>query len=390
MAAAFVGPGTVTVCTLAGSQYGYSLLWALLFSVAATLVLQEMAARLGWVTQDGLGAAIHHTFPQGWRRLAAISLVLSAIFIGNAAYEAGNIGGAVLGLESILGAFRLWPVALGILAFALLYSGRYNLIERLLIALVLAMSICFLITAIVLRPDPAAIAAGLLPRGLHGAPLFTAIALIGTTVVPYNLFLHAASVREKWGPDSALGDVRRESAVAICLGGLISMAIVIVAAAAFEGTGLEIRSAADMAGQLEPLLGTWARLTMGIGLFAAGISSAVTAPLAAAHAARELFDWPRDYRDVRFRGVWMVVLLTGVLFASLGLTPILLIRFAQAANGMLLPLVAAFLLVAANRDEVMGRWRNRPLHNLLGAAVLLVVLLLSARTFRLLFTSWSG
>ena len=377
--AAFIGPGTVTVCTLAGAQHGFSLLWALLFSILATLTLQEMAARLGWVTQDGLGSAIRQTFSGGWRRVFFFALVLGAIVIGNAAYQAGNIGGAVLGVEAIVGSFRGWPLLLGGLAFAVLWTGRYRLMERLLVTLVLFMSLSFVVTAVMLRPPLGSIAIGLIPRSMDPATALTAVALIGTTVVPYNLFLHAGSVHEKWGPGSLLRDARIESAVAIMLGGLISMAIVVVSATVFEHSSAEISSAADIARQLQPLLGSWATVLMGLGLFAAGISSAITAPLAAALAARELFGWTPDLRGARFRLVWGGVLATGVLFASLGVTPIALIRFAQTANGVLLPITAIFLLVVVSRHDRMGEFRNRRWQTLVGCLVIAVTLLLSTR-----------
>lgn len=379
VAAAFLGPGTVTVCTLAGAEYGFALLWALLFSTLATIVLQEMAARLGWVTQDGLGAAIRAQSRPGLQRLAFFTLVLSAILVGNAAYEAGNISGAVLGLDELAGSARPWPLLLGALAFGVLHFGRYRLVERLLIALVLLMSVCFVVTAVLARPAFGPLLEGLFVPRMPSGALLSVIALVGTTVVPYNLFLHASSVPEKWGPQARLRDIRTENAVAVGLGGIISMGIVIVAAAGLHGTGATIRSAADMAVQLEPLLGDRARILLALGLFAAGISSAITAPLAAAYAARGLFAWPHDWRDRRFRAVWFGVLVTGVVFASLGIRPVRLIQFAQVANGLMLPVVASFLLVLANRSAVMGAHRNRVGHNVLGTAVVLVTLVLSLR-----------
>ena len=97
--AAFIGPGTVITASLAGANFGFSLLWALLFSVVATIILQEMAARLGVVTQQGLGENIRHTFQHPLLRAIAITLVVSAIVSGNGAYQSGNISGASLGLE---------------------------------------------------------------------------------------------------------------------------------------------------------------------------------------------------------------------------------------------------------------------------------------------------
>ena len=96
--AAFVGPGTVTTASVAGARFGYALLWALLFSVLATIVLQEMSARLGLVTRAGLGEALRSTFTKPWLRWSCVALVVGAIGFGNAAYEAGNITGAAAGL----------------------------------------------------------------------------------------------------------------------------------------------------------------------------------------------------------------------------------------------------------------------------------------------------
>ncbi|MBT8252462.1 MAG: divalent metal cation transporter, partial [Bacteroidia bacterium] len=107
IAAAFIGPGTVTVCTLAGVQFGYALLWAMVLSIIATIVLQEMASRLGIVTQKGLSQVIRENLPNPVLRTTAIILILSAIVVGNAAYEAGNISGGVLGMEAVFGIHRL-------------------------------------------------------------------------------------------------------------------------------------------------------------------------------------------------------------------------------------------------------------------------------------------
>ena len=96
--AAFIGPGTLTVCTLSGASFGYTLLWVLLFATIATIILQEMTARLGLITQKGLGEAIRSQIENSLARSVAVLLIFTAIIVGNAAYEAGNISGAVLGI----------------------------------------------------------------------------------------------------------------------------------------------------------------------------------------------------------------------------------------------------------------------------------------------------
>ena len=379
--AAFIGPGTITTASIAGANYGYTLLWALLFSVMATIALQEMTVRLGLIGRRDLAEALRVSFGAHWYGRAAIVLVIAAIGLGNAAYEAGNITGAALGLQSISGiGVQTWSLAVGLLAALLLAGGRYRLIERILIALVLLMSLVFLATLAMLGPAPAEIFRGLLLPQIPKGSLLTIIALIGTTVVPYNLFLHASSVREKW-PDSverseALRAARLDTGLSIGLGGLITLAVMSTAAAAFFGSPGSF-SAASMAQQLEPLLGAGARYFFAAGLFAAGLSSAVTAPLAAAYAVGGALGWHRDIRSLRMRAVWLAVLICGTGLATLGIKPLTAILFAQAANGFLLPLCALFLLMVMNQRSVLGDYANHAIANVLGGIVVLVTLALS-------------
>ena len=385
VAAAFIGPGTVTTATLAGAGYGYTLLWALTFSLLATLVLQEMAARLGLITGAGLGEAVRRRFSRPAARLLSIGLVIGAIAFGNAAYETGNLLGAALGAEAAWGgAPRLWAVGAGLAAYLLLRTGSYRLVERVLVALVALMSLAFLATAVLVRPPLGEVFRGLLvPSIPGGAGILYVAGLVGTTVVPYNLFLHASAVGEKWsGPDD-LPAARRDLLVSILLGALVSMAIVATSAtmaAAASGNGASgIRNAADMAVQLEPLLGAWARGLFAAGLLAAGHTSAVTAPLAAAYATAGALGWPRDLADPRLRRVWILVLGAGVLFAGVGVSPVPAILFAQVANGILLPAIAVFLLLAMNDRRWLGDRANGVGMNTAGALVAAVALVLGLR-----------
>jgi manganese transport protein len=388
VAAAFIGPGTVTTATLAGAGFGYSLLWALAFSIVATLVLQEMSARLGVITGAGLGEAVRARFGRGLPRLAAVALIVAAIAIGNAAYEAGNLLGATLGMRGVAGGpAGLWVPLFAGLAFALLWTGRYRAIERVLVGMVVVMSAVFLATALVLAPPLREIVAGILvPRAEGPRALLVALGLVGTTVVPYNLFLHAAAVGERWRGPADLRAARLDLTVAIVLGGVISMAIAVTAAGAAGGTGRTVASASEMAAQLEPLLGSWARAFFAAGLFAAGMTSAITAPLAASYAVAGALGWPRNLRDRRLRAVWGAVLLAGVPFAIAGTRPTIplgfgevsIIVFAQVANGILLPAIAVFLLVAVNDRARMGAHVNGPVRNALGGVVVLTTMVLGA------------
>jgi manganese transport protein len=382
--AAFIGPGTVTTCTLAGADFGYALLWGLLFSVIATMILQEMAARLGIITQKGLGEAIHFQFKNVFSRIIAIILVISAIAIGNAAYETGNLLGASLGLETITGissldfgkefSISIWGPVIGIIAFFLLLSGSYKLLERFLIVLVVLMSLTFLTTTILISPDLKSIFKGTFAPSIPNGSALTLIALIGTTVVPYNLFLHASAVKERFKDASSLKNARIDIGVSLGLGGIISMSIVITSAAAFFMSGSTISNAADMAVQLEPLLGSWAKYFLAMGFFAAGISSAITAPLAAAYATSGILNWKLDMKSWKFKSVWIIILLIGIIFSAIGFKPVQAILFAQVANGILLPIIAIYLLWIMNNKKLLGNYINSVTQNILGAIIVLITI----------------
>ena len=312
-----------------------------------------------------------------------------AITVGNAAYEAGNLLGASLGLELTLGwTPRAWVVVIAVAATVLLGSGTYRVIQSVLVALVVVMSAVFLFTAVMVGPAPGELLKGMLVPQIPAGSLVTIIALIGTTVVPYNLFLHASTVQEKWSSevpaDEALPAARLDTYLSVTLGGAVTLAI-IVTATPLLGRGIEQADALMVTGVLEPILGSAAKTFFGLGLFAAGLTSAITAPLTAAYATTGALGMDRDMRSTAFRSVWILVIVVGVALSLSGGSPTEAILLAQAANGLLLPLIAIFLLVVMNDRSLLGRYRNRWFANLLAGAVVLVVIGLGA--FQLLRVS---
>ena len=386
IAAAFIGPGTVTVCTLAGVGFGFALLWAMVFSIIATVVLQEMSARLGIVTQKGLSEVISTEIKHPFFKAIAILLILSAIVIGNAAYEAGNISGGVLGLEAIFGNTTIkigvislngFSLMIGFIAFVILFIGTYKALEKILVFLVILMSLAFLITAILTKPSFVEIFKGVFNFSAPNGSLLTIIGLIGTTVVPYNLFLHASLVKEKWHEASDLKFARMDSLIAVVLGGVVSMCIIISAASI---QSQHINSAADLALGLEPLFGSFSKYVLAIGLFSAGITSAITAPLAAAYVTTGCLGWNSNMSSIKFKMVWMIVLVLGIVFSSIGLKSIEIIKFAQVANGLLLPLIAGFLIWIMNQSSLLGSYKNSILQNILSIIILAVTIFLGLKS----------
>ncbi|HSR59545.1 MAG TPA: divalent metal cation transporter, partial [Robiginitalea sp.] len=190
-------------------------------------------------------------------------------------------------------------------------------------------------------------------------------------------------VTEKWQGSEKLPTMRRDIAFSVLIGGAVSMAILITAAGS-RLTALE--NVMDLAVSLEPVYGSLARYGLGVGLFAAGITSSITAPLAAAYVARQCFGWPADRTDPRFRAVWMGVVAIGVLSHLLEFQPLEVIYFAQIANALLLPILAVFLWWAIRNRGLMGEYRNKPWHDLLAAGVILLVSGLALKT---IFGLWN-
>lgn len=391
VAAAFIGPGTVTTCTLSGASYGYTLLWAMLFSTIATIVFQEMASRVGIVTQMGLGEALRERYQHKRGILIfVIILVIAAIFIGNIAYETGNITGGAMGTNLVFPEISIpwWSVIVGAIALALLALGSYKVVEKILMALVIIMSVVFISTAIVSQPDWGGVLKGLFVPAVPNEEnaWLTVAGLIGTTVVPYNIFLHCSASAQKWKDRAQIKTARWDAIISIGLGGIISM-MIIIAAANPSLAGQEITSAGDMAKAMQPLLGDWAKYFFGIGIFSAGLTSAITAPLSAAFATSGILGWGSDMKKLRFKAIWMVVLAVGVVLAAVGLTssPTEMIIIAQAANAVILPIIAILLTIVVNDKKLMGENRNGVVANILAIIVIGVTLFISARNLYKLF-----
>ena len=377
--AAFVGPGTVLTCATAGYRFGYDLGWVLLFATAAAFVLQSLTAGTGLLAGRGLGEALREAATSRLQRALVFTLVVLGLWIGCAAFELGNLLGAASGLQAVLSPsldIRWLVLALGGAA-AVLLALDVRALTRALAVLVGLMSTLFVVTLVLAPVDWSAALRGLVVPTVPDDGLLVVVALIGTTIVTYNLFLHPSAAKAYWEttpPDEAWRRELRGMLVFLPLGGLISFAI-LASAAALRGSGVEATQAADFAALLEPAAGPAARVLFGLGLFAAGLTSAVTAPLAAAAGIRELFGWPAA--DRRTRLVWASVLVTGIGCGLTGISPLPAIVAAQAANGILLPVIAAFVLVLTLRQDAvrLPRW-----YVAAGAVVTLVCGLLGART----------
>ena len=386
IAAAFIGPGTVTVCSIAGNSFGYSLLWAILTSLIIALILQEMSIRVGIISKKGLTELIKNETKNSYLKNILLVLIFTAIIIGNTAYEAGNISGAILGMESLTGnlAFNfrdfninLLSLIIGSLAFLILFIGNYRLLEKILISIVVIMSFSFIISAIITKPDINKIIEGFIKLKTPQNSFLTILGLIGTTVVPYNIFLHSSLVKKKWNKPKDLKIAKIDLLIAIIMGGLISISIIITSASI---SSTSISNAADLALSLAPVYGSFSKFLISLGMISAGLTSAITAPLAASFVACGCFGWRADLKSLKFRSIWIIILIIGTIISSTGIKLILIIQFAQIANAILLPIIIFILYYVMNDKKIFGSYSNSFFQNLIGVFIFFLTVYLSIRT----------
>ena len=380
VAAAFIGPGTITTASVAGATTGITLIWAIVFSVLATVLLQELAVRSALTTDRDLASLIKGFGAGRWWGTPLLLLIILAVGVGNAAYQSGNLSGAGIGLSTALGIDSAIVVLLCAIAAAILIViNRYRWLERILVALVAMMGVLFSALAILLAPLLSIQSEGRLLPDFSSTNLTLVLALIGTTVVPYNLFLHATAARQRWQGCSvgvALSGARWESCVAIFFGGVTTVAIVVVAAALVPGTTDQSPLNAVISA-IEVQLPGWGAIVLGIGLFAAGLTSAIAAPVAAGWTICGAMGWSVDPDSSSFKIVALTVVLIGSFFALVTTRPAALIVTAQVTNALLLPLIALVLMMVANSALLPSGYRNSVMLNTLAAALLATMTLLA-------------
>lgn len=391
ISAAFIGPGTVTTAASAGTGFGYSLIWALIFSTAACYVLQEASARIHAVSGINLGEAIQKEYSNSRWGNGIIGLVLISILIGCAAFEAGNIIGAAEGVALLSEDIPRWLIVttIGAIAGFILWKGTVKQIATLLGLVVAIMGICFLITAFLIPHDILQVLqTGLIPTIPSGSEILV-LGLIGTTVVPYNIFLGSGLKHTQ-----TASEMKVSLLIAIGMGGFISITILLT------GTAITGNfSFAALADALSARLGNWAHILLGAGLFGAGISSTLTAALAASVTTQSLLAKPENHhqwteQSLRFRSVWIFVLLIGIIFGLLDFQPVAVIILAQALNGIILPVIAVLLFLLINNPGILKpKQQNKPFYNFVTAVVVYLCVLIGLTnliraSFRVIQTEW--
>jgi NRAMP (natural resistance-associated macrophage protein)-like metal ion transporter len=360
--------GGVTTYTAVGAHYGFAMLWLLLLSTAGLLVIQEMCARMGAVTGKGLSDLIRERFGVRWTIVAMVALL-----IANGSNVVAEFAGVAASLE-LLGIQRIVSVpAAALVIWALVVFFSYKVVERTLFVLVLAF-IAYPVSAIILKPDWAAVARGFAIPTLptEQAALIAALALVGTTITPYMMFYIQASIVDKGIGRDLYRFARVDVSLGAILTGLNGFFIIVVAGAVLFPNHVIVNSASDAAEALGPLAGAQAKLLFGIGLFGASLLAATVMPLSTSYAICEAFGWEagisKDFREAPvFMGLFTLLLVIGalvVLSPSVPLFPLILVS--QNVNGLLLPIVLVFILKLAADRSLMGDQANSPVSHAIG------------------------
>jgi NRAMP (natural resistance-associated macrophage protein)-like metal ion transporter len=372
--------GGITTYAAVGAQYGYGLLWMLIPIAIALAVVQEMCARMGAATNQGLSDMIRERF--GIRGAAFAMLTL---FIANALITTSEFAGIAAASE-LLGIPKLLTVPLAIAGLWLLISrGSYSRVEKVFLVMTLAF-LTYPIAAFLARPDWGQVAVQTVRPTfqLSSAYLFLFVGTVGTTITPYMQLFLQSSVAEKRIPLEDYPHERNETylgtVIAMCVSAFVVIATGATVFVASHGAGVQLESAGQAAAALAPVAGKYAELLFSIGLIGASLLAAAVVPLSTSYAICESFGFERgvshSFRDAPiFHGLFVGLLVLGALVALIIPNSLLiaLIIVSQVINGVLLPVLLVFILLLVTDRRVMGPLVNNRIQNIIGITTAAIV-----------------
>ena len=367
------GIGTVSAI---GARYGYQLLWLLVALTLSLAVVQEMAARLGAATGRGLLDLVRERFGIGWAFLA-----VGVIVLANAGIVVTEFAGIAAGAE-LIGVTRFVAVPVSaIVIWSLVLFGTYARAERLFLLMTLAF-LAYPLAAVLAHPDWGEVIHDAVVPSVHPEPgyLLSVVALIGTSMTPYQQLFQQSAVVERGIAARHYDDERLDAYVGAVLGNLIWAFVIVAAGATLHAAGVtDIQSAADAAQALQPIAGPGAEVLFSVGLLGASLLAGGVVPVATAYAASEAFGFRKgvglDFRRAPvFYGLFSVLVAGGAVASLIPGVPLIpLLIGVQTLNGLLLPVVLGFMLLLAGDRRLMGNLRNTPLQSGLGWVTLVAV-----------------
>ena len=372
--------GGITTYSVAGAIYGYKLLWTLIPSFIILVVVQEMNARMGIVTGQGLADLIRENF--GLRITFLIFLGLVIADIGNTATEFAGVAGSMM----VFGVSKYISVPIAAIAvWILVVKGNYKSSERIF----LIFSFCllsYIISAVMVRPDWGEIGAALMKPKMHFSQdyLSMVLGIVGTTVAPWMQFYMQSAVIEKGIKREDYKFVLWDVIIGCTATVVVAFFIMVACAATLNKNGIVINEAKDAALALKPFAGKLASEVFGFGLLVASVFSAIILPLATAFCVCEAFGFEaginkRLKEAPQFYALFTSIMAIAAIIILLPNAPLITITiWSQVVNAMLLPVILISMILMVNNKRIMGKHVNNRFQNIVGWSTTVILVALTA------------
>lgn len=377
IAAVVLGPGSITTSTKIGSTQGYDFLWVILIAAIFMAVYTNMSTRFGVLSKESILGVIAKKYGRWFSMIIGISAFLAAL-----SFQFGNNLGVGMGMEAITGIdakswiFLFTPFAIVLIFFA---KNLYKTLEKLMMFMVLFMIATFVVNLIFIKPDLIATASGFVPRQFAMENFHKLVAMVGTTFVLHCALYQSYLVQNKgWGLKDKDKGIR-DSNLGVFLLATMSILVVITAAATLKPLGITVNTAADMAMQLELLLGSYAKYIFAFGFISAAFSSLLVNAVIGGGLLSDGLGFGRSMNEKMPKAFTTLILLAGMAIALYVIgegSPVYSLILAQASSMLSVPLIALGLFLVVNRKDVMGAYKNTAFQNLLAIIGFILVCIL--------------
>ncbi len=371
--------GGITTYSLAGAHFGYSLLWLMIPTTIALVVIQEMCARMGAVTGKGLSDLIRESFGVKITFYVMIALLLTNM--GNAVSEFAGIAASleIFGISKYIAV----PVC-AVLVWLLIVKGSYRVVEKVFLVACMVY-IAYPIAAFLAKPEwHTVLKATVVPTFRPDSSYFIMmIGVVGTTIAPWMQFYQQSAVVEKGITIDQYGFSRLDVIVGCVMAIVVAFFIVVACASTIHLQGLKIETASDAAVALRPLVGNYASALFAFGLFNASLFAACILPLSTSYYICEGMGWEsgidRDFRQApQFFWLFTIIIISSAAIILIPNAPLIMIMFiSQVVNGAVLPFVLIFMLILINNRRLMGEHKNGPVFNAISWITVFIMILLT-------------
>ena len=387
---AILGPGLITASadndapgiatySVAGSKFGYSLLWLIVVITVGEVVIMEMAARMGSVTGKGAADLIREKYGVKITTFAMIALFIANLGSTIAQFAGVASAGELFGISKYISV----PI-IALLMVVLILRANYKYVEKALLVLALA-SLSYVVAVFVIKPDWGTIGMSIIRPQFQMSQdfIFTVLAVIGTTITPWSIFYLQASVADKGLGMKDYGDRKIDVGFGSAWGNVISAFILIVTAATLFSKGIVVEDAKQAAMALEPLAGEGAKVLFTIGLLGASMLAVSVLPLSTTYAITEAFGFERGLnKSIKeapaFYGTFAAIILISLLVVLIpGISYFPLMIASQVLNAVLLPAILVLILRMANDEQIMGKYKNSKLTNILAYAITALIIVVT-------------